>query len=70
MAAVVDSSGSRSPTIEDLGFVKPLWWIVVASGGSKSSDIEDLGVFKPLWRIVVAIPPLRVVAKPGITDAG
>ena len=47
-------AGRNPQHIEDLGFVKPLWWAVVASSVSKSSTIEDLGFSEPLWRIVVA----------------
>ena len=41
---------SKSSKVEDLGFVKPLWRIVVASCGSKFSKAENFG----FGRIVVA----------------
>ena len=42
---VVASGGSKSSTIEGLGFLKPLLSDVVASGGPNSSTVEDLGCF-------------------------
>ena len=39
---VVAFGASESAQNEGLGFLKPLWQIVVASGGSRSSTIEAL----------------------------